>query len=220
METIRILVVDETPGLTQDLLLALRRRIGIQVLGPVPDHVAALEVCAELRPDVAVVQLDRQDDAGITAVAAIREGSSTRVLTATRHPAAPLVELALAAGACGVLPTERCAASLVRAFQQAIAGVLVLPTDGMPAMLNDVRESRPRMAEMARLATLTRREREVLAALAGGSTTRGISLEMGISSATVQSHIKNILGKLCMHSQVEAVGAAWRAGLAVSSRSA
>ena len=220
METIRILVVDENPGLTQDLLLALRRRTGIQVLGPVPDHSAALEVCAEMRPDVIVVQLDRRDDRGVAVVAAIRDGSSTRVLTATRHPATPLVELALAAGACGVLPAERGAASLVHTFHRAMAGELVLPSDGMPAVLDDLRESRTRMAEMALLATLTGREREVLAALALGATTPGIALELGISSATVQTHVKNILGKLRVHSKVEAVGAAWRAGLALSSRSA
>jgi DNA-binding CsgD family transcriptional regulator len=36
----------------------------------------------------------------------------------------------------------------------------------------------------------------------------------------VQTHVKNLLGKLGVHSKVEAVGTAWRAGLAVSSRSA
>jgi DNA-binding NarL/FixJ family response regulator len=48
----------------------------------------------------------------------------------------------------------------------------------------------------------------------------GIAFELGISRATVQTHVKNILGKLEVHSQVEAVGTAWRAGLALSSRSA
>jgi DNA-binding NarL/FixJ family response regulator len=220
METIRILVVDESPGLTQDLLLALRRRPSVQVLGPVPDDTSALEACADMPPDIAVVQLDRRDDRGVAVVSAIRAGAPIRVLAATRHPAAPLAELALAAGACGVLPAERGASSLVNAFRRAIAGELVLPTDGAPALLDDLREGRTRMVEVALLATLTGREREVLAALAQGATTPGIALELGISSATVQTHVKNILGKLRVHSKVEAVGAAWRAGLALSSRSA
>jgi two-component system nitrate/nitrite response regulator NarL len=220
METIHILVVDESPGLTQALLLALRRRTGIRIIGPVPDDASALEVCAEVRPDLVVVQLDRRDDRGVAIVSAIRAGSSIRVMTATQHPSAPLVELALAAGACGVLPSEQGSLSLVNAFHRAIAGELVLPPDGQPVVVGGLRGGRTRMAQAALLATLTDREREVLAAVAEGSTTLDISLELGISPATVQTHVKNILGKLGVHSKVEAVGAAWRAGLALSSRSA
>jgi two-component system nitrate/nitrite response regulator NarL len=220
METIRILVVDESPDLTQDLRLALRRRPSVQVLGPLPDDAAALEVCAEPPPHVAVVQLDRADDSGVAVVSAIRSESSIRVLAATRHPGAPLVELALASGACGVLPLERGASSLVNTFRRAMAGELVLPTDGMPTLMDELRDGRTRMVEIALLATLTGREHEVLAALAQGATTPGIAFELGISSTTVQTHVKNILGKLRVHSKVEAVGAAWRAGLALSSRSA
>lgn len=220
METIRILVVDESPGLTQDLLLALRRRTGVQVLGPVPDAASALEACANVRPDLVVVRLDRPDDRGVAIVSAIRSGSSVRVMTSTQHPAAPLVELALAAGACGVLPSERGSSILVRAFQRAIAGELVLPADGLPMLVDGLQEGRTRMAQVALLATLTGREREVLAALAEGATTPGIALELGISPATVQTHVKNILCKLRVHSKVEAIGAAWRCGVVLGARSA
>jgi two-component system, NarL family, nitrate/nitrite response regulator NarL len=220
MEMISVLVVDESPDLAQDMLLALRRRTGVQVLGPVPDEATALDACLDVRPDLVVVQLDRRDERGVSIVSAIRSGSSIRVMTATKHPAAPLVELALAAGACGVLPSALGASSLLNAFRRAIAGELVLPHDGVPVLMDRVRKGRTRMVQIALLATLTGREREVLAALAQGVTMPGIALELGISRATVQTHVKNILGKLEVHSQVEAVGAAWRAGLALSSRSA
>jgi DNA-binding NarL/FixJ family response regulator len=220
METIHILVVDESPGLTQDLLLSLRRRAGFQVVGPVPDSASALEVCAEERIDLVLVQLDRGDERGVGIVSAIRNGSSIRVMTATRYPADPLVEVALAAGACGVVTVERDASGLVSAFHRALAGELVLPVDGQPALVDRLREGRTRRVQVALLATLTGREREVLAALARGSTTLAIALELGISPATVQTHVKNILGKLGVHSKVEAVGAAWRNGLALGARSA
>jgi DNA-binding NarL/FixJ family response regulator len=220
METIRILVVDETPRLTQDLLLALRRRTGFQVLGPVPDEHSAVDAIAEVRPDLVLVQLDRRDDRGVGIVSAIRNESSIRVMTATRYPAAPLVELALAAGACGVLPDGKDAPSLVSAFHRAIAGELVLPSDGPPVSVDRLREGRTRRVQVALLATLTGREHEVLAALAEGASTPEIALELGISPATVQTHVKNILGKLGVHSKVEAVGAAWRNGLGLSARSA
>jgi DNA-binding NarL/FixJ family response regulator len=70
------------------------------------------------------------------------------------------------------------------------------------------------------VATLTEREREILEALADGATTPEIAAELEISPATVQSHVRHILAKLDVHSRVEAVGAAWRTGLSVASRTA
>jgi DNA-binding NarL/FixJ family response regulator len=220
MDAIRVLVVDERPGLTQDLLLALRRRAGFQVLGPVPDEVDATPVLSDGAADVAVVNLDRNDGRGVAIVSLLREASVVRVMAATKHPASTIVELALAAGACGVLPVDHRPESVVSALRRALAGELVLPVDDLPILVDRLREARARRSRHELVATLTTREREILAALADGSTTGGIAVELGISPATVQTHVKNILGKLGVHSKVEAVGAAWRAGFAVSSRSA
>lgn len=220
MDALRVLVVDEGPGLTQDLLLALRRRAGFLVLGPVPGAAAAQEVLADEPVDVIVVQLDRRDEGGVAIVSALRTNGGVRVMAATRLAAGRTVELALAAGACGVLPVQREASSVVAALRRAIAGELVLPADELPALVERMREAKARRRGDA-LATLTDRERQVLRALAEGSTTGGIALELGISTATVQTHVKNILAKLGVHSKVEAVSAAWRAGLvAIGSRSA
>lgn len=220
MDTIRILVIGESLGLAQDLLLALRRRTGFQVLGPVPDDTAALELMAEARPDIVVVQLDRLDGRGVAIVSAIRSQTQIRVMAATRYPAAPVVELALAAGACGVLPIDREPSSLVSAFRRAAAGELVLPADDRPLLVDQLQEARTRRTRQDLLTTLTQREREVIGAIASGATTAGIALELGISPATVQTHVKNILRKLEVHSKVEAVGVAWRGGVALDARSA
>ena len=220
MDTIRILVIGETLGLAQDLLLALRRRTGFQVLGPVPDDTAALDLMAEAQPDIVVVQLDRLDGRGVAIVSAIRSQTQIRVIAATRSPAAPVVELALAAGACGVLPTDREPSSLVSAFRRAAAGELVLPADDRPLLVDQLQEARTRRTRQDLLTTLTKREREVIGAIASGATTIGIAIELGISPATVQTHVKNILRKLEVHSKVEAVGVAWRGGVALDARSA
>jgi len=220
MDVIPLLVVDETPGLTQDLLLALRRRSRFQVLGPVPHEVEALEAIAEHAIEMVIVQLDRRDDRGVAIVTAIRNGSSARVLAATALSATPSIELALVAGACGVLPTDLGSGSLADAFRRALAGELVLPVDELPTLVDRLRETRLRRLQDAGLATLTERERQVLAALSGGESTSTIALALGISPATVQTHIKNILSKLGVHSKVEALGAAWRGGLVVGARSA
>ncbi len=62
------------------------------------------------------------------------------------------------------------------------------------------------------LGSLTPREIEVLELLAAGSSTHEIASSLGISATTVQSHVKNLLAKLGVHSKVEAVRLAWRSG--------
>jgi DNA-binding NarL/FixJ family response regulator len=220
MDELRILVVDDNLGLAQDLLLALRRRPGLEVLGPVADEADALRLLSETLVDIVVVGIDRADERGVALITALRDVSDIRVMAATRHVASPLVELALAAGACGVLPTEREPAHLMAAFRRALAGELVLPVAELPTLVDRLWRARARHTEHTLLATLTAREREILAALADGATTSELAAELGISPATVQTHVKNVLGKLGVHSKVEAVGTAWRAGLTLTSRSA
>lgn len=220
MDTIRILVVAESIGLTQDLVIAFRRRPGFMILGPVSDETAALALLGEVQPDIVLVQLDRLDGRGVAIISEIRSRTPVRVMAATRDPAAPEMELALAAGACGVLPTDRTPPTLVSAFRRAVAGELVLPVDDLPPLVGLLQEARNRRNRQALLTTLTEREREVMAAMAQGATTAGIALELGISPATVNTHVKNILGKLGVHSKVEAVGVAWRGGLGLGARTA
>ena len=220
MDTIRILVVSESLGLAQDLLLALRRRTGFRVFGPVPEETSALELFAQAHAEIVVVNLDRPDGRGVGIVSAITSRADVRVMAATRYPAGQDVELALAAGACGVLPTDREPTSLVSAFRRAVAGELVLPADDRPLLVGRLQEARSKRVRQDLLTTLTEREREVIAAMAKGASTTGIALELGISPATVQSHVKNILGKLGVHSKVEAISVAWRGGFALDARSA
>jgi len=220
MDGIRVLVVDDRMGLTQDLLLALRRRPAVRIMGPVRDETEALVAIEDEPVDLVLVALDRPDERGVAIVAAIRSAVDVRVMATTGHVASTLVELALAAGACGVLPVERQPAHLLGAFRRALAGELVLPVTELPTLVDRLWQARARRTEHVLLSTLTVREREILCALAEGATTAEIAGELGISPATVQTHVKNVLCKLGVHSKVEAVGTAWRAGLAVGSRSA
>ena len=220
MDGIRVLVVDDRMGLTQDLLLALRRRPAVRIMGPVRDETEALVAIEDEPVDLVLVALDRPDERGVAIVAAIRSAVDVRVMATTGHVASTLVELALAAGACGVLPVERQPAHLLDAFRRALAGELVLPVTELPTLVDRLWQARARRTEHVLLSTLTVREREILCALAEGATTAEIAGELGISPATVQTHVKNVLCKLGVHSKVEAVGTAWRAGLAVGSRSA
>jgi DNA-binding NarL/FixJ family response regulator len=220
MEQIRVLVVDESPGLTQGLLLALPRRGPIVVLGPVLDAPEAIDVLKQSLADLAVVDVDRADGRGLEVLTAIRDGSSRRVLASTESGNLEVAAQSLAAGACGVLPVERTASILIDSFKRVMAGELVLPAADLPVLLDRILDAHEPAPLLGALASLTGRENEILCLLAEGVSTIGIASELSISPMTVQSHVKNILSKLGVHSKVDAVRLAWRHGLAPTTRTA
>lgn len=218
-DDIRVLVVDESPGLVQGLTLALPKQGPVHVLGPVADVTEALAVLREGLADLVLVDLDRADGRGAEVVGAIRDGAAARVLVASRSAGPETATIALAAGACGLLPPQR-DRSLVNVFRRAMAGELVLPAAELPQIVDRLRDGRSEPSGPERLGTLTHREREILGALAEGRSTAELAIDLGISPLTVQSHVKNILAKLCVHTKVEAVRMVWRHGLGSTSRTA
>ena len=219
MEDIRVLVVEGGPEVTQGLICGLPGD-GVSVLGPVADATAALRAL-ELEPiSLVLVDLDRDDDAGIEIVRRIREAADrTRVIGVTVERGPDLAAGALAAGACGVVSPEPDGESLVSVFRRALAGELILPAIHLSNLVDRLRDGRE-SSTVCKLDFLTSRELEILRALADGASTAQISRSLGIRPMTVQSHVKNILSKLGVHSKVEAVTLAWRFGLGSITRSA
>jgi DNA-binding NarL/FixJ family response regulator len=215
MSRIRVLVVAPDPRLARSLTSALPARGPVTAIGPVADETDAIVALTDGAAELVVVDIDRADDRGYDVIASIvGAGWPGRVLAATARRGSDAAANALSAGACGVLPVER-DASLVDVFRRALAGELVLPADelsGLVDRLTAPREGGRRDVDATNV--LTPREREILRTIAAGASTAEVAEAFGISPLTVQSHVKNILAKLGVHSKVEAVRIAWRQGLA------
>jgi DNA-binding NarL/FixJ family response regulator len=206
---IRVLVLEQGSRLTHDLTLACRRS-GIFVLGPVRDVAEAQTAAFEMSVDVLVIEL-----AG-PSVTVLREATETlggvRILAATDDADPEVGASVIASGGMGLLPRSGSIPMIVDALRRGAAGELVLPDTHLAALVDLVRVQRLDRGDGSKLATLTRREREVLALLADGRTTGEVAIALSISVMTVQSHVKNVLAKLGVHSKVEAIRSAWRAG--------
>lgn len=184
------------------------------VTGPVPGEAEAVDALERGLAELVVVDLGGADDGGLAVISAIvGRGGRGRVLAASAHGSPELSADALFAGASGVLPSVR-DPSLVETFHRALAGELVLPADDLPQLVDRIRM--PAHADGVRVQALTPRERQILRMLAGGASTADVAEAFGISPLTVQSHVKNVLAKLGVHSKVEAVRLAWRHGLAAT----
>jgi DNA-binding NarL/FixJ family response regulator len=216
---IRVLVVDDDAGLVDGLASTLP--LGFSVIGPVDDAARAAAQCDDGSVDLAIVDLDRADERGLEMVGSLRDACDrARVLVMTDREGAELVAGALGAGACGFLSKSTPADDIAQTFRRTIAGELVLPASELAVVVGKLGRRGPELSNQVRLASLTTRENEVLMALCDGKSTNEVAGIFGISRMTVQSHVKNILSKLAVHSKIEAVTLAWRYGVATRIRTA
>jgi DNA-binding NarL/FixJ family response regulator len=208
-DRIRVSVVDDHIRLVESLRLAWGRGSRLRVLGPFVPGVAALRAA----PHVIVVDLERDDGHGLGALVEVCDAvHDVRVIAATTERDPELGSAIVTAGASGLLPSWGEPSEMEDAIRRAVAGELVLPDDHLSSLVDRLRAVRARVSEAANLDSLTARELEVLRLLSDGRSTVEIAALLGISPMTVQSHVKNVLAKLGVHSKVEAVRLAWRFG--------
>ena len=134
------------------------------------------------------------------------------MIAATTEQDPELGSAIVTAGASGLLPSRGDPAEMEDAIRRAVAGELVLPDDHLYSLVDRLRAVRAGLTEATNLESLTARELEVLRSLSDGRSTLEIAALLGISPMTVQSHVKNVLAKLGVHSKVEAIRLAWRVG--------
>jgi DNA-binding NarL/FixJ family response regulator len=164
-------------------------------------------VFSTLRPDVVLMDVRLPDGDGIEAATElVAEDPGVRIVVLSAFIDAALMRRASLAGATALLAKDGDLDELLQAIRSSEAGSLAVN----PRLLHQlVRES----VRATPVPELTQREREVLRMLAEGSDLTVIAREMSISVHTCRGHVKNVLSKLGVHSQLQAVVVALRSGL-------
>jgi DNA-binding NarL/FixJ family response regulator len=172
----------------------------------------ALKLAVELRPDVAVLDIQMPEMTGIEATRGIKESApGVRVLILTAYEDDPYIFALLRAGADGYLLKNADPDDLVRAVKATAAGGKVLAPDIAAKVVAHVTTGKPAGAS-EQVEPLSERELDVLQLAGRGLTNKAIGLELGISDRTVQGHLANIYGKLAVASRTEAVTRALKLG--------
>ena len=191
---------------------------GLRVVGEAGDGEQAVELVRRLEPHVVLMDIRMPVLDGISATRRlVSEGSRSKVLVLTTFDLDEYVFEALRAGASGFLLKDSRAEDLVAAIRIVAAGNALLDPEVTRRVIDTfVRQPGPVPAARTALASLTPREREVLAQLARGRTNADIARALFVSDATTKTHVSNVLGKLGLRDRVQAAIFAYESGLVVA----
>ena len=203
--TVTCLVADDHPAMLAAVAEILERS-GIEVVARAADGELALSQIAELKPRVALVDIQMPRLRGIEIAAQAGSVSpGTAVVLYTAFGDRALLSEALDAGARGFVLKEAPLPDLVRAVQQVAAGETYVDP-----VLAGVLVSQQMSAKLPQL---TQREREVLRLLADGLANEEIGQRLTISSETVRTHVRKAMAKLDADTRTQAVATALRQSL-------
>jgi two-component system response regulator NreC len=211
---IRILLADDHTVMRKGLRLLLERQPNLEVVGEAADGHEAVEMAAELKPDVVVMDIAMPHLNGVEAARQIAARSpQSAIAILSMHSDESYVIRSLKAGARAYLLKDSAETDLLTAIHAITDGKSFFS----PAVRNLLKEDyMHQLAEMGAEDTyelLTNREREVLQLVAEGKSNKEVANLLNLSLYTVETHRTHILQKLNLHSVPELILYAVRKGI-------
>jgi DNA-binding NarL/FixJ family response regulator len=211
--TARLLIVDDHDLAREGLRSLLSGERNLSIVGEAANGSQALSLCARLAPDLVIMDVRMPDMDGLAATRAIKQqlpGTSVIIITIYENPDY-LLE-ALKAGAAGYLLKGATRREVLTVVHRVLRGESVLEPDVASQLLKQLTNEGNGRAK-AMLATLTRREVDVLRLVARGHTNQMIGQELALSVSTVKTHVEHILNKLGVSDRTQAAVRAAELGL-------
>lgn len=197
---IRVMIVDDHPMVRDGLKVGLTAQPDMEFVGEAENGTEAINLCAQTRPDVILMDMMMPEVDGPTATQVIRgRFPAVQIIALTSFEEPALVRKAIRAGAIGYLLKNVTMDKLAEAVRLAHAGQPIMAPEATRALMNIPEQ------KQAPGHDLTERERQVLALLAQGLTNLEIAARLSISESTTSFHVSNILSKLNAGNRTEAV---------------
>jgi DNA-binding NarL/FixJ family response regulator len=210
--SIRVLVVDDQALVRSGFRMILEERPDIELVGEAADGREALELVATLDPEVILMDIRMPNLDGVEATRRlVAAGTRARVLVLTTFDLDEYVYAAIDAGASGFLLKDVQPTELIDAIRVVAAGNSLFAPAATQSLI--ARFGKRSGKEPRSLDELTERETETLRLLATGLSNAEIAQQLFLSEATVKSHVSAVLRKLRVRDRVQAVIAAYDAGL-------
>ena len=211
----RLLLVEDHASFRQTLALVFDQQPDFEVVGQAGSLDEARRLMQGREADMGVIDLALPDGEGVELIEELCEANpefAALVLTASLDRAEHA--RAIEAGAAGVLHKSADVDEIMDATRRLAAGETLISSDELVEMLRLAGQSREEDREAREsIEQLTRREIQVLEALAEGLTNREIAGRLHMSVDTERTHMMNILSKLGVHSRLQALLFAARYGI-------
>ena len=186
--TIRILIVDDHPMVTEGIQAILETYDDIHVVGTLNNGQDAVDRINELAPDVVLLDLNMPGLSGLNATEMILEKRpKTRILILSMHDSPEYISTALSHGARGYILKDVPTEEIRNAIDRVMAGQEYLCTGAKGSLKPKISDGRE---------ALTSREQTILLELAQGQSNKDVARTLNISVRTVETHRKNIKRKL------------------------
>ena len=201
---IGVMVVDDHPLMRVGIGAIINARKDMSVVAQAGTGEEAVELYRKHKPDITLMDLRLPGQmSGVDAIIAIRAlDAHARFIVVTTYDGDEDIHRALEAGAQGYVIKGMPYQTLVDALQKVLNGGRFLPPPVARALASRVPDS-----------DLSPREREVLQLVAGGNSNKEIASVLGITEATVKSHVSTILQRLDVDDRTQAVVSALQRGL-------
>lgn len=182
------------------------------------DSASALDIMMSNTIDIALLDIEMPDSAmsGVELTAYLRDRfPDLRILVVSMFKTQQLVDAMIGAGAHGYLPKDSDHNALIRALKMLEAGNEYWSPDLMQMMVEHKRKEALQTAGKDNLqdVRLTKREKDILALLAQGLSSKEIAVKLSISNNTVDTHRKNVISKFSAKNTSEALLKANKLGL-------
>jgi DNA-binding NarL/FixJ family response regulator len=212
---VRVLVADDQTLVRTAFTIMLGSQSDIEVVAEAGNGQEAVDLCRQVEPDVAVMDIRMPTVDGVEATRRITAAQpATRVLVLTTFDLDEYVYAALRAGASGFLLKDASAERLLQAVRQVAAGESSWAPSVMDRLVATyLRGPDPRASACVR--TLTDREREVLRSVARGLSNEEVAKDLYLSVTTVKTHLARVFTKLGVRDRAQAVVVAYESGLVV-----
>lgn len=211
---IRVVLVDDQELMRVGFRMVLGAQEDMEIVGEAGNGKEAVELAAELRPDVVLMDVRMPLLDGVEATARLlRTPTRARVVMLTTFDVDDYVYSALRAGASGFLLKDATPGELVSAVRVVAAGESLLAPTVTSRLIAHFARQPGMVGTPPALDALTPREREVLVLIARGLSNKEIAARLVVAEQTVKTHVGRILAKLALRDRAQAVMAAYESGL-------
>jgi DNA-binding NarL/FixJ family response regulator len=185
---LRVVLADDHALVRAGIRALLEKITGVEVVAEAGDGLETLKAIKELKPDVVLLDIAMPGLGGLEVLKRVKSDyPETRVIVLTVHEDQEYADHAIAAGAVGFLPKSAASAELELALRMVAEGEIYFS----PGISRQPAGSAPTAG-----VELTPRQREVLALIANGHSTKDIALALSISAKTVETHRAQLMERL------------------------